>query len=121
MGEWNGLPRITKVKLTRDGSGILGGLSLSVVEVGGDGDDGVRDLFAEISFGDFLHFGQDHGGDFLGREGLLLATDGDLDLRLVALVDHLRSQKRRGLQIERKEENRAKERKKIDQREEAKT
>jgi hypothetical protein len=34
---------------TGDGAGVLGGLTLGIVEVGGDGDDGVDDLVSERS------------------------------------------------------------------------
>jgi len=53
-----------------DGSGILGGLTLRIVEIGGDGDDGIGDFFTEVSFSDVLHLGEDHGGDFFGLEFL---------------------------------------------------
>jgi hypothetical protein len=46
-----------------DGTGVLGSLTLSVVEVGGDGDDGVSDFFAEVGFGGLLHLCEDHSGD----------------------------------------------------------
>ena len=39
------------------GTGVFGGLTLGVVEVGRDGDDGVGDLLAEVSFSGFLHLG----------------------------------------------------------------
>ena len=40
-----------------DGAGILGGLTLGVVEVCGDGDNGVGDLLAEVSLSGLLHLG----------------------------------------------------------------
>ena len=46
---------------TRDGSGILGGLSLGIVEISWDSDDSVLNFLTEISFGDFLHLDEDHG------------------------------------------------------------
>jgi hypothetical protein len=38
-----------------DGTGVLGGLPLVVVEVGGDGDDGLLDLLGELGLGNLLH------------------------------------------------------------------
>jgi hypothetical protein len=38
-----------------DGTGVLGGLTLVVVEVGGHGDDGLLDLHAELDLSDLLH------------------------------------------------------------------
>ena len=38
-----------------NGTGVLGGLTLVVVEVGGDGDDGLLDLLAELGLSDLLH------------------------------------------------------------------
>ena len=57
---------------------------LRVVEVGGDGDDGIWDLLAEVGFGGLAHLGEDHGGDLLGEEGLLLTLVLDLDLWLAS-------------------------------------
>nr|QES95443.1 heat shock 70 kDa protein [Philasterides dicentrarchi] len=51
-----------------DGSGVFGGQSLRVVEIGGDGNDGVFDGFGQERFSDFFHFNQNHGGDFFGVE-----------------------------------------------------
>ena len=58
-----------------DLAGVLGGLALGVVEVGGNGDDGLLDLLAEIGFRRLLHLLQDEGGDLRGR--ILLAVDLD--------------------------------------------
>ena len=38
-----------------DGTGVLGGLTLVVVEVGGHGDDGLLDLHAELDLSNLLH------------------------------------------------------------------
>lgn len=40
---------------TRDGSSILGGLTLVVIEVGGDSDDSLLDLLAQLDLGNLLH------------------------------------------------------------------
>ena len=68
----------------------LGGLTLSIVEVGGHSDDGVLHLLSEERLGDLLHLDQHHGGDFLGSERLLLLSDLQLDVRLVVLVENLK-------------------------------
>ena len=56
-----------------DDAGVLGGLALCVIEVGRHGNDGVGDLFAEISLRISLQLLEDHGGDLL--RGVLLAVD----------------------------------------------
>jgi len=38
-----------------NGASILGSLTLVVVEVGGDGDDGLLNLLAKLDLGDLLH------------------------------------------------------------------
>jgi len=50
-----------------DLTGILGSLTLGIVKVGGDGNDGVGDGTTKVRLGSLLHLGQDHGGYFLGR------------------------------------------------------
>ena len=52
-----------------DAAGVLGGLALGVVEVGGDGDDGLGDFGAEEAFGVLFELQEDVGGDLGGREG----------------------------------------------------
>ena len=39
----------------RDGTSVLGGLTLVVVEVGGHGDDGLLNLLAKLDLGNLLH------------------------------------------------------------------
>lgn len=74
---------------TGDETGILGSLTLRVVEVGGDSDNGVVDSLAEVRLSSLTHLGEDHGGDLLGGEGLGLALELNLDVGLTTLVDDL--------------------------------
>jgi hypothetical protein len=46
-------------------------------------------LLAQVALSDLLHLAQNHGGDLLRREGLLLSLNLDLDERLAILVDNL--------------------------------
>ncbi len=80
-----------------DLAGVLGGLTLGVVEVGGNGDDGLLDLLAEIGFRRLLHLLQDEGGDLRGRIGLAVGLDPGVAVRglddlvgdeLLVLLDH---------------------------------
>ena len=50
---------------TGDGTSVLGGLTLRIVEVGRDSDDSVVDGATKVRLGGLLHFVQDHGGNFL--------------------------------------------------------
>lgn len=73
---------------TGNETGILGSLTLGVVEVGGDGDDGVVDGASEVGLCGLTHLGKDHGGDLLRCEVLLLALELNLDDRLAGLLDN---------------------------------
>ena len=46
---------------TGNGSGILGGLTLRIVEVSGDGDDSVGHCGAKVRLRSLLHLKKDHG------------------------------------------------------------
>jgi len=74
---------------TSNGTSILGGLSLVVVEVCRHGDDGLLDFLAELGFRDLLHLAEDHGGDFLRRERLGLAKVLDLHHWASTLINDL--------------------------------
>jgi hypothetical protein len=58
---------------TSDGAGILGGGTLGVVEVGGDGNNSVDDLLAEVLLSDLLHLAKNHGRNLFGSESLVRA------------------------------------------------
>ncbi|GMR52836.1 hypothetical protein PMAYCL1PPCAC_23031, partial [Pristionchus mayeri] len=68
-----------------DGTGVLGGLTLGVVEVSGDSDDGVLDGRSEEGLSGLLHLDEHHGGDLLGGERLVLSLVVDLHLGLATL------------------------------------
>mmetsp|Transcript_8363 Transcript_8363/g.13275 ORF Transcript_8363/g.13275 Transcript_8363/m.13275 type:complete len:629 (+) Transcript_8363:30-1916(+) len=69
-----------------DHTGILGGLALGVVEVSRDSDHSVLHVLAEESLSGLLHLGEHHGGDLLRAEGLGLALELNLHVRLLALL-----------------------------------
>ena len=68
---------------------ILSGLTLRVVEVGRDCDDGVVDGSTKVRLSSFPHLDEDHGGDLLRCESLLFALELDLNNRLATLVNDL--------------------------------
>ena len=88
-GSGSGLVDDTEDVETGNETGVLGSLTLGVVEVGGDSDDGVVDGATEVSLSSLAHLGQDHGGDLLGGEGLGLALELNLNDRLASLVNDL--------------------------------
>jgi len=53
-------------------------MTLLIIEIRRTGDDGVVDGGSEVTLSDFLHLCEDHGGDFLRGESLLLPVDFDL-------------------------------------------
>merc|ERR1719187_1249399 len=81
---------------SRNDSSILGGLSLSVVEVGGDCHHSVGHLLAEVGLSCLLHLGQHHGADLFGCKGLLSLACLNLDVGLCLFLNDL---KREVLQI----------------------
>jgi hypothetical protein len=74
---------------TGNETGVLGGLTLRVVEVGWDSDDGVGDSATQVRLGGLLHLGEDHGRDFLRSEDLGLALELDLDDGLAVAINDL--------------------------------
>jgi hypothetical protein len=48
----------------RDGTSILGSLTLRIVEVSGDSDDSLLDGLSELGFSNFLHLDEDHRRNF---------------------------------------------------------
>jgi hypothetical protein len=84
-----GLVDDTENVKTGDSASVLGGGTLSVVEVGGDGDDGVLDGLTEIALSDLLHLSKNHSRDLLRCESGLFLVDLDADVGLAILVDDL--------------------------------
>ena len=72
----------------RNLAGILRRLTLAVVEIGGNGDHSLRDLFAQISFSRFLHLHQDKGRDF--RRGIIFAAGINPGVTIAVLDDLIR-------------------------------
>ena len=68
---------------TGDGTGILGSLSLGVIEISGDGNNSVLDGLSEVSLSDFLHLEENHGGDLFSLEVLGLSLEVNLDKGLL--------------------------------------
>jgi hypothetical protein len=107
-GGSSGLVDDTEDVQASNGTGVLGSLTLVVVEVGRHSDDGLLNLLAKLGLGNFFHLlhsqwvtlwhtggaslsylHQDHGGDLLGRESLDLTQVVNLDEGVTTLVDDL--------------------------------
>ena len=69
-----------------NGAGILCSLSLVVVEVCWNGDNGVDHLFPKVALRDFLHLSEYHCGNLLGGKRSILSLDLNGDGGLVILV-----------------------------------
>jgi hypothetical protein len=83
--------------MMRDAAGVLGGLALGVVEVGGNGDDGLGDLLAQELGGVVDQLAQHHGRDFLG--GVELVPDLEADGAVGAGHDVVRHGLQLGLHL----------------------
>jgi len=88
-GGSSGLVDDTEDVQTGNETGVLGSLTLRVVEVGGDSDDSVVDGATEVGLGSLTHLGEDHGGDLLGSELLSLTLELDLENGLGGLLNDL--------------------------------
>ena len=78
-GSGGGLVNDTTDGQTGDDTSVLGGLTLRIVEVSGDGNDSLLDGLANEGLRDLPHLDEDHGRDLLRGEGLLLSLVLDLE------------------------------------------
>lgn len=69
-----------------DLTSVLGSLSLLIVEVGRDGDDGILNLLSEVSLGSLTHLPEDETTDLGGRVLLTLSLEPGI---AVAVLDDL--------------------------------
>src|SRR5271170_5691620 len=70
-------------------SRILCRLTLLVVEVSGDSDNRVSELFMQLRFGHFFQFGEDHSRDFLWSEDFHLTFYFNFDSVFAIFLDDL--------------------------------
>src|SRR5216684_2522710 len=73
-----------------DFAGVLGGLALGIVEIGGNGDDGAIDSFAEMSFGPAFQFAENESGNL--RRGKNLFAEFYADDVLARWIDAKRKE-----------------------------
>ena len=88
-GGSSGLVNDTEDVKAGNETGVLGSLTLRVVEVGRDRDNGVVDGTTEVGLGGLTHLSEDHGGDLLRGELLGLTLELNLDDGLGGLLDDL--------------------------------
>ena len=87
-----GLVDNTKDVHSGDGSGVLGSLTLRVVEVRRDRHDGVRDGRAEVRLSGLLHLQENHRGDlFRGLNHRVSAFNKSLQIAEMPLTNSLLS------------------------------
>ncbi|EER32683.1 heat shock protein SSB1 [Candida tropicalis MYA-3404] len=73
---------------TSNGTSIFGSLSLSIIEVSWDSNNSLFNFLTNLGFSNFLHLGQDHGGNFLWREGLGFVQVLNFNLWLTVAVNN---------------------------------
>ncbi|KAK2555370.1 hypothetical protein P5673_023006 [Acropora cervicornis] len=81
---------------TSNGSSILGGLTLGIIEIGRHCDNSMSDFLAKVGFCNFLKEYRrefdaqchNHGTDFFSSKCLLFSFDGDLNMRLLIFFYH---------------------------------
>ena len=78
----------TKNFKSSNNTGIFGGLSLRIIEIGGDGNDGVLDILSEVVLGDLLHLSKDHSRNFFGGELLVSSSCINRNVRLAGLSNN---------------------------------
>ncbi|KXN85447.1 NAD-specific glutamate dehydrogenase [Leucoagaricus sp. SymC.cos] len=61
----SGLIDYTENVETSDGSSVFGSLTLGIIEISGNSDNGILDGSAKVRLGSLPHLGQDHGGNLL--------------------------------------------------------
>src|SRR5690606_36250746 len=79
----------TKDVHARDGTSILGGLTLVVVEVSWNSDDSLLDGLSKLGLGNLLHLDENHSGDLLWRVYLGLTKVLNLNVWVALAVDDL--------------------------------
>ena len=88
-GSGGGLVNDTEDVETGNETGVLGSLTLRVVEVGRDSNDSIVDGATEVSLSGLTHLDEDHSRDLLRGELLGLTLELNLDDGLGSLLDDL--------------------------------